>query len=223
MPDSAMDSQADDQAGIRWLSYSQIAALRGISRTSAERMVRRAKWRRQVDNQGVTRAAVPLAYAEPERATLPDSQAENPPDNRALQATIAALREAKTSLQAAFDAALSAKDGEIATLRGTATAERSRADRAEAAAAELRLRLDDLGAKLADAQAELAAAQDQAVAATHRAVAAVEAEQAVRQAAAELRMALTEAEADAAELRQVEVVRKGRGRLARLLAAWRRQ
>ena len=57
--------QGDGDADIRWLSYAEIAKIRGISRASAERIVRRAKWRRQADNQGITRAAVPLAYAEP--------------------------------------------------------------------------------------------------------------------------------------------------------------
>jgi hypothetical protein len=87
------DNQEDGDADIRWLSYAQIAKIRGISRASAERIVRRAKWRRQVDNQGVTRAAVPLAYGEPERINPPDSQAEIPPGANSLQAAIDALRE----------------------------------------------------------------------------------------------------------------------------------
>ena len=67
--------------------------------------------------------------------------------------------------------------------------------------------VDALSAKLADAQTELAAARDQAEAASAEAAAA--------------QMAQAEAEADAAELRQAEASRKGRGRLARLRAAWR--
>ena len=74
-----------------------------------------------------------------------------------------AIQAAITSLQAAFDAALSAalsaKDGEIATLRETLSAERGRADRAVAAMAGLNEHLADLRAKLADAQAELVGAQ----------------------------------------------------------------
>ena len=71
---------------------------------------------------------------------------------------------------------------------------------AEAEVNELRARLEDLTGKLTDTQVELATTQDQVETATARAVAAVESEQAVRQAAAE---------------------RRGRGRLARLRAAWR--
>jgi hypothetical protein len=72
--------------------------------------------------------------------------------------------------------------------------------RAEATVVELRERLDDALAKLADAQAELAVSQDHAEAVSARAVAAVEAEQ---------------------ELRQADAERRARGRLQRILAAWR--
>jgi chromosome segregation ATPase len=73
---------------------------------------------------------------------------------------------------------------------------------AEAEVNELRARLKDLTGKLTDTQVELATTQDRVETATARAAAAVESEQAMRQAAAE---------------------RKGRGRLARLRAAWRRE
>ena len=79
--------------------------------------------------------------------------------------------------------------------------------RAEATVVELRERLDDALAKLADAQAELAASQDHAEAASARAVAAVEVEQELRQADA--------------ERRQADAERRARGRLQRILAAWR--
>ena len=42
-----------DDGEIRWLSYSQIAAIRRISRQSAERMVRKHRWRRTVNNHGI--------------------------------------------------------------------------------------------------------------------------------------------------------------------------
>jgi predicted DNA-binding protein len=71
---------------------------------------------------------------------------------------------------------------------------------AEALVKELRSRLDDLSSKLGDTKAELATAQDEAEMATARARAAAEAEQAIRQA---------------------EAQRRGRGRWARLWAAWR--
>jgi chromosome segregation ATPase len=70
---------------------------------------------------------------------------------------------------------------------------------AEAEVNELRARLEDLTGKLTDTQVELATTHDQVETATARTVAAVESEQAMRQAEAE---------------------RQGRGRWARLKAAW---
>jgi hypothetical protein len=147
--DRLTDGDADT---VRWLSYSQIAALRGISRTSAERMVRRAKWRRQVDNQGVTKAAVPLAYVEPVRANPPDSQADNPPDFAAFEIALAAVREAQAgeiaalrdqnvALQGQVDLLLKAQDGQtvlVAELKAERDQARAAAQAAQDAAEELR-------------------------------------------------------------------------------------
>jgi chromosome segregation ATPase len=187
-----MRDDAEEDA-VRWLSYSQIAALRGISRTSAERMVRRAKWRRQVDNQGVTKAAVPLAYAEPERTNLPDRQGENPPDHSAFKAALAAIREAKDSEIVAKDALIAAKDSEAAGLRERADRAETRADRAEAALTAERSRVDELMADLTAAEA------------------------ATERARHEAQEALQRAEG----LREAETTRRARGRWARLRAAWR--
>jgi|SRR5580704_11401740 hypothetical protein len=54
--------------GARRLSYAELAAVRGISRASAERLVRRRRWPRQLANDGVVRVLVPLSEAVPERA-----------------------------------------------------------------------------------------------------------------------------------------------------------
>jgi septal ring factor EnvC (AmiA/AmiB activator) len=71
---------------------------------------------------------------------------------------------------------------------------------AEAEVAALRARLEVLTGKLTETQAELVTTQDKAETATARAMAAVASEQAIQQA---------------------EMERRGRGRLARLWAAWR--
>jgi hypothetical protein len=96
--------------------------------------------------------------------------------------------------------AIAALQAAVTMLGDQLTHERTRADVAQG-------RLDDLQCKLADTQAELAAAMEVA----DRSAAELQA----------VRMALSEAEADAAELRQAEDARKGRGRLARLRDAWR--
>src|SRR4051812_17460171 len=43
----------------RRLTYAELAEIRGISRTSAERLVRRKRWTRQLGNDGVVRVLVP--------------------------------------------------------------------------------------------------------------------------------------------------------------------
>src|SRR5690348_231366 len=85
-PDRPPGRSAEAEPDVRWLAYAEIAALRGISRASVERKVRRARWRRQVDDQGVTRVAVPLAYAEPaansQEGYPGGSPAGSPPDTQ---------------------------------------------------------------------------------------------------------------------------------------------
>ena len=48
----------------RWLTYAELGRVRGISKASAERLVRRHKWLRQEGNQGVAMALVPLSMIE---------------------------------------------------------------------------------------------------------------------------------------------------------------
>jgi hypothetical protein len=100
-----MDSHPDAEAG-RWLTYRQIADLRRISKESAERLVRRHRWRRQEDNQGVTRVLVPPDWADAPILRPPDIRADiredTPPDIRpdirpdisGFEGVIDALREA---------------------------------------------------------------------------------------------------------------------------------
>ena len=141
------------------MTSEELAEVRGIDRHSARRLASRLKWQRQKDNQQIVRVYVPLSRAEPDRRHR-DMPADNPQAISAFEATIAELREARTSLKAAFDAVVSAKDGEIASLREHLQRAEAGRDAERIRADELRGRLDDLGGKLADAQTELAAAQD---------------------------------------------------------------
>jgi chromosome segregation ATPase len=142
-----MDTDADG----RWMTYEELAEVRGIDRHSARRLASRLKWRRQKDNQQIVRVYVPLSRTEPDRRHR-DMPADNPQDiSRAIsvmEAAIGALREQLEQANGRADRAETGRD-----------TERSRAD-------ELRDRLDDLGNKLDGAQAELAAAQDQVEALT---------------------------------------------------------
>src|SRR5215471_15778227 len=47
--------------GARRMTYAELAAVRGISRTSAKRLAQRHHWGRQVGNDGVVRVTVPLS------------------------------------------------------------------------------------------------------------------------------------------------------------------
>jgi hypothetical protein len=49
--------------GARRMTYAELAAVRGISPLSAERLVRRRHWPRQTGNDGVVRVLVPLTEA----------------------------------------------------------------------------------------------------------------------------------------------------------------
>jgi len=49
--------------GTRRMTYAELAAVRGTSQPSAERLARRRGWPRQVGNDGVVRVLVPLSEA----------------------------------------------------------------------------------------------------------------------------------------------------------------
>jgi hypothetical protein len=61
---------------VRRLTYAELAAVRGISRASAERLARRKRWPRQVGNDGIARVIVPLAAVD---GGTPDNMADNHP------------------------------------------------------------------------------------------------------------------------------------------------
>jgi hypothetical protein len=89
-------SQKESADAGRWLNYAEIAALRRISKASAERLVRRRRWRKQTDNRGVARAYVPEDWCA---AAAKDIRADVRRDDRAattaeaFTAALAALRE----------------------------------------------------------------------------------------------------------------------------------
>src|ERR1700733_15229490 len=103
--DTTMDSQGETADG-RWMTYGQIATLRRISKASAERLVRRHRWRRQADNQGFVRVLVPLDWCDPVPPTspdvLPDIRRDATPD---ITPVIAPLQAAIAMLQQQLDRA----------------------------------------------------------------------------------------------------------------------
>jgi hypothetical protein len=183
-----------DGDGGRWLTYAQLAKMRGITRKAAIRMTQRHRWRRQPGNDGTALVWVPHADLTPRqlpsrqtsRQTPDDDGDGNTPGTSVLAGALAALEDAVAALREQLERAEAG--------RADASA---RADRAEERIDELRTTIDELKAGqtlMTDMHArELAVAQQDA--------------QAVQEWAAELRRA--------------EAERKARGLVARLRSAWR--
>lgn len=90
-----MDNPDETPLGERWLTMGQIAAVRGISKQSAHRLVRRKGWRRQTDNHGFVQALVPPEFqAANGSASLSDNTSDNPRDAPTDRVTLAALIDA---------------------------------------------------------------------------------------------------------------------------------
>jgi uncharacterized low-complexity protein len=113
----------------RWLSYAELAELRGISKSSATRMSFRHKWRRQSGNDGTVRVFVPTAAFRDK---------SNGTDMEAMSAAIEAV---------------------TVTFWDQVEAERTRANAAEARADQERARADVAEQRRQQVQAELQAAQ----------------------------------------------------------------
>jgi hypothetical protein len=61
------------------MTYAELAAVRGISALSAERLVRKHKWQRQTGNDGVVRVLVPLTEARKAGGNRRVSRPGHPP------------------------------------------------------------------------------------------------------------------------------------------------
>jgi hypothetical protein len=70
----------DDGGDARWLTYADLAQLRGISRASAERLAHRKRWRRQAGNDGRARLLVPLTEIALPQAIAPSDIPDVCPD-----------------------------------------------------------------------------------------------------------------------------------------------
>jgi hypothetical protein len=127
----------------RWLSYSELAGERGISRQSAVRLVRRQRWRRQMANDGEARVFVPADH-------LPGV---TPPDDGTGHSPGRAPGD-DTGHQNLMAGALAALEGAVAALQEQLGQANTRADRAEARADDLRAQIDVLNAEMVATGAE---------------------------------------------------------------------
>jgi hypothetical protein len=106
-----MGDRMDNEPDARWLSYDEIADMRGIDRASAIRMVRRKHWPKRDSNDGTTRVAVPGTFfrAKRTKSSVPkhivtghvenapghisDNDNDNPSIISALSGHVTTLRE----------------------------------------------------------------------------------------------------------------------------------
>jgi hypothetical protein len=231
----ASSSYAEGMSDGTWMTYAELAALRRINQASAFKLAFRHRWRRQKNNTGQMTVFVPSAWSDTSQDNAHDMSRQteafrgDPTDlTRAVSALEAAVSTLRDQLVVASGRADRAEVGR--------EAERARADRAEAATDAANSRADGAEARAdrAEARADRAEAgrdanlaradamqaeRDQALAVAHEAVQAAVVEKA--DAAEQARRRATMAQEGAAALRQADAARRGRGRLARLRAAWR--
>jgi hypothetical protein len=207
-----MDGTGD---GGRWLSYAQLAELRGITKKAAVRMTQRHRWRRQPGNDGTALVWVPetdLTPRQPSRQTpRPAGDGDGGPDkDHVIEALRANLTEAnrRASDAASLADRLTAQLADaseqadrtlvlLADAERVLTAERERAD-------VLRTTINELKAGQELMHDMHARELDRARAQAH-----------------EARAQAQEAQEAAEELRQTEAARKTRGRLRRAWDGWR--
>ena len=117
------DEEAGDDAGV-WLTYSELAAARGIKRAGAIRLVQRQHWpRRAGSNDGLAHVLVPHDWAKPiarapaKRRTPVSRPATSPPAYvAAIETAIAALREQQAAERVSWGERLTASEAERARL-----------------------------------------------------------------------------------------------------------
>jgi chromosome segregation ATPase len=217
--------------GGRWMTYSELARIRGIGRESAVKLVQRERWRKLAgnDRDRTVRVLVPLEWLKPARqelqGTLPEAIGEELPEG---------IPEVSPQISA-LQIAVEALKGENSVLRDQLERERGRADRAEVEVGRQTERVarteEQRDQAVADLHAERSRAERAEASrdgergrtdALRDRLDAAEAElRQARQAAEQVRRHAREAEDATAALRQAEDERKARGRWARLRAAWR--
>ena len=203
MRDAGNDYRDDVGDDVRWLSYSELGQVRGISTASAIRLVFRRKWRRQDGNDGTVKVAVPVDEANPQREV-----ADNDGDGvgRDIGQVVGLLETAAAMLRERGEEA----DVMVAALHATAEEALARAEAETVTEREARRQAE--GARAA-AEAALSEIRED----FERERREAEARRVTEQAARE------KAEAEAARLRQENQARRDLGLLARLRAALRRE
>jgi hypothetical protein len=221
----------------RWMTFAELALIRGTSKRAAVTLIRRHGWRRQRNNEGHVIALVPLTWATPEEGNKEphkdaSEEAASEPHNGAHAA---GFETALTAIQAAHTNELSALRERVGAAEESRLATQALADRALAQLAEATSRADWAEKRADEADADRRAAEARA----DRAEQAVAGERSsadtlrdrldvtqnelreAREVSDQARQHVREAEDAIKALRQADVERKARGRWARVRAAWR--
>lgn len=82
MADDRSDDTNEAMGGTRWVSYAELAKLRGITKASATRLAMRRAWDRQPGNDGLARVAVPIAALKPDTDDAHDAIHDATQDDR---------------------------------------------------------------------------------------------------------------------------------------------
>jgi hypothetical protein len=232
----------DTEEGGRWMTFAELAKVRGTSKRAAVMLIRRHGWRRQRNNAGHTIALVPPTWAEPvaDNTDRKDdghgtghSSAERAPFHvaalAALEDALSALRDGHAAEMSALQEAHAAEVTALRTLADAtgsrlvdadarADAATKRADQAEARAEQERLAADWFRAEAEEARG----GAEEARATAQEAQNAAEAER--DRIAGELARAVeqrTAAQTEARVLREAENTRQQLGRWRRAWRGWR--
>jgi hypothetical protein len=223
--------------GGTWMTKAELAAARGISIESVERLMRRHRWRRQPGNDNRVRVLVPPDWLAPRESDPPhrppplpigDPPAHPPPlrsDGEAVETVLSALREAHAgelgrltealaTERSRVDALIASHRGEITAIEAKLSAETARADGARREVHELANRVMVLQRDADRAETDLAVARADGT------TMAIEAER-LRGELDDAQAAGQRAQERADVLARAETARQARGVLARLRAALR--
>jgi hypothetical protein len=221
------NSQADSTVDGRWLTFAELGQSRGISKTSAMKLVSRHGWRRQKNNKGQIRALVPLAWVGGDDAREPNNTADMSRAIRAFDSAIATLREQLVRETGRTEAAERARTALMVQLAQAEAGRAAECLRAEAEVEALRAQLDQVQAEAQQAtqaaEAEAARLQQATELAVQEAKAMWEAEAAHAAREEAVNRPTVASRIDEVQLRRLqeaERARRSRSRLQRLRAAW---
>lgn len=210
-----MDNSEGNREDGRWLSYTELARIRGISKESAIRLVRRERWRKLPGNDagGTVRVLVPEDWLRPARE-------DNPPVDPLTNPTPIreGIPEDLRSLTAGWEQA-------VILSRIRAEAAEARAEKADVdrRAAETRADRADADRRSAEGRAERAeaalGAERQRAETLRASVDELKAKQTSMTNMHAKELAAAQQAAD--DLRQADETRKARGRLRRAWDGWR--